>query len=91
MELREENQQARYDYVGRLMRRGLSDKQVQARLQAKGLAAQQAQILTHHMRSQFREGSPPREASRALALWQYVCQYWPRRLRAARMLARTEG
>lgn len=57
---RDENRQAFYDYAGQLMRQGQSNKQVQLQLQARGLPAQLAAIFTQQMRSQFRDGSPPR-------------------------------
>ena len=74
MKLREEHRQILYDYAGRLMRQGHSNQQVQARLHAWGVPAQQAQVLTQQMRSQFHEDPPPRPSIRAL--WQYLIQYW---------------
>ena len=70
MDLINENRQAPYDFAGQLMRQGQSNKQVQGQLQAKGLTAQQAAILTHQMRSQFREGCSPQ--NRLLTFWQQL-------------------
>ena len=47
-----------YDKVGRLMRQGKSNKQVQNLLLATGLDAQSAAVVTRKMRSQFREVPP---------------------------------
>ena len=77
METSNEKVQELYDYAGALMRQGQSNKQVQARLQASGLPAQQAAILTHQMRSQFREGPQPRVRSRSLWFWPPLYRYWP--------------